>query len=113
MIILTEKRFVDDGYEAIDEQSFTDNLTEKTYWIDNGLDEIVELLNKLNDENIQLKNKLKFLNELNEPYGTLIEENMRLKAFIKRLSNNCGEIILMNGIGYKVDKILGDFEGFK
>ena len=38
----------------------------------------------------------------------LSEENEQLKAFIKRLTNNCGEIVLMNGIGYKVDKILGD-----
>ena len=52
---MTEKRFTDDGIEEIENQSFTDNLTEKTYWIDNGLDEIVELLNNFNDENKQLK----------------------------------------------------------
>ena len=52
---MTEKRFTDDGIEEIENQSFTDNLTEKTYWIDNGLDEIVELLNKLYEENEQLK----------------------------------------------------------
>ena len=52
---MTKKRFVDNGIEDIENQSFTDNLTEKTYWIDNGLDEIVELLNKLYEENEQLK----------------------------------------------------------
>ena len=52
---MIEKRFTDDGIEDIENQSFTDNLTEKTYWIDNGLDEIVELLNKLYEENEQLK----------------------------------------------------------
>ena len=51
------KRFTDDGIEEIENQSFTDNLTEKTYWIDNGLDDIVELLNDLNDENKQLKSE--------------------------------------------------------
>lgn len=50
-----KKRFTDDGIEEIENQSFTDNLTGKIYWIDNGLDEIVELLNKLHDENEQLK----------------------------------------------------------
>ncbi len=52
---MTEKRFIDDGIEDIENQSFTDNLTGKTYWIDNGLDEIVNLLNDFNDENEQLK----------------------------------------------------------
>lgn len=52
---MTEKRFTDNGIEEIENQSFTDNLTEKTYWIDNGLDDIVDLLNELSDENEQLK----------------------------------------------------------
>ncbi len=51
----TEKRFTDNGIEDIENQSFTDNLTGKTYWIDHGLDEIINLLNTLNDENKQLK----------------------------------------------------------
>ena len=71
---------------------------------------IVDLLNELHKKNIQLENKLKFLYELNKPYGAIIEENIRLKTFIKRLTNNCGEIILMNGMGYNVNKILGDLE---
>lgn len=68
------------------------------------------VLNELYDENTQLKNKLKFFNELNKPYGSIVEENIRLKALIKELSNNCGEIVLMNGMGYNVDKILGDLK---
>ena len=55
---MTEKRFTDDGIEEIENQSFTDNLTGKTYWIDKGLDEIVDLLNALNDENEQLKEEI-------------------------------------------------------
>ena len=62
--------------------------------------EIEKLVNHLLNQN----------DELNKSYGAIIEENIQLKAFIKRLTNNCGEIILMNGMGYKVDKILGDYE---
>lgn len=65
---------------------------------------------KLKEENGQLKKKLEFFNELNKPYGTIIEENKRLKSFINRLTNDCGEIVLMNGIGYNVKKIFGDLE---
>lgn len=54
---MTKKRFTDDGIEEIENQSFTDNLTGKTYWIDHGLDEIIGLLNELSDENEQLKQK--------------------------------------------------------
>lgn len=86
------KRFVDDGYEAIDEQSFTDNLTKKTYWIDNGLDDIVELLNKLHDENEQLKRDLHtchtFLSSktMLENYNEeLLKENEQLKLKIDGL----------------------------
>lgn len=53
---MTQKRFTDDGIEDIENQSFTDNLTGKTYWIDHGLDEIIDLLNVLtDDENEKLK----------------------------------------------------------
>lgn len=51
---MTEKRFVDDGFEAIDEQSFTDTETDKTYYVD-YFDEIIDLCNNLNDENQDLK----------------------------------------------------------
>ena len=56
-----DKRFTDNGIEDIENQSFTDNLTKKTYWIDNGLDEIVKLLNTFNDENEQLRKENKEL----------------------------------------------------
>ena len=68
VIFMTEKRFTDNGIEEVENQSFTDNLTEKTYWIDHGLDEIVELLNEFNDENEQLKEiiKISCVNEICE-----------------------------------------------
>ena len=43
---MTEKRFIDDGFEAIEDQSFTDNLTKKTYYVD-YFDEVVDLCNSL------------------------------------------------------------------
>ena len=64
----------------------------------------------LSEENQSLKKKLEFFNELNKPYGTIIEENKRLKSFINRLTNDCGEILLMNGMRYNVKKIFGDLE---
>lgn len=72
--------------------------------------EMIDLLNELHEENQSLKKKLEFFYELNKPYETIIEENKKLKSFINRLTNDCGEIILMNGIGYNVKKIFGDFE---
>lgn len=47
--------------------------------------ELVQILNELHEENTQLKNKLKFLNELNKPYSTIIEENIRLKKENKKI----------------------------
>ena len=102
---MTEKRF---QWVSIkdNELEFQDNGIVKRF--ENH--RLEEFLNELHEENIQLKNKLNFFNELYKPYGSIMEENMRLKAFIKELSNNCGEIILMNGMGYNVDKILGDLK---
>ena len=59
------KRFVDDGFEAIEDQSFTDTLTDKTYYVD-YFDEIIELCNNLADENEQLKAQLKELQAKND-----------------------------------------------
>ena len=97
MMGMTEnKRFIDDGFEAIEEQSFTDNQTGKTYYVD-YFDEIVDLLNALHEENQSLKNeieKLSYANEdlleekrqwkkLSDEYAELHEENVRLKEEIK------------------------------
>ena len=80
--IMTGKRFTDDGIEEIENQSFTDNLTEKTYWIDHGLDEIVELLNNFNDENEQLKGKLRDILELTEKTGMTHLRKAEIKSII-------------------------------
>ena len=45
------KRYIDDGFEAIEDQSFTDTETDKTYYVD-YFDEIVDLVNE-QDKQIQ------------------------------------------------------------
>ena len=77
-----DKRFTDNGIEDIENQSFTDNLTGKTYWIDNGLDEIVNLLNTFNDESEQLKS---YNGEMEDYLARLEEENERLRKENKEL----------------------------
>lgn len=59
------QRYIDDGFEAIEEQSFTDTETDRTYYVD-YFDEIVDLVNEqdktikeLSEENEQLKKDLK------------------------------------------------------
>ena len=47
--------------------------------------EVTDLLNNFHEENIVLKKKLEFLNELNKPYGELIGEIQRLKKENERL----------------------------
>lgn len=82
------KRFTDDGVEEIEDQSFTDNLTGKTYWIDNGLDEIIDILNKLNDENVELCIQNNFLKDENQHMRDLVNENKQLKQKIQDLRIN-------------------------
>ena len=48
------KRFVDNGCESIEGSGFEDTLTGKNYYVD-YFDEIVDLLNKLSEENVKLR----------------------------------------------------------
>lgn len=77
-----DKRFTDNGIEDIENQSFTDNLTGKTYWIDNGLDEIVNLLNTFNNENELLKS---YNGEMEDYLARLEEKNKQLEKENKLL----------------------------
>ena len=109
------KRFTDDGFEAIEDQSFTDTLTKKTYYVD-YFDEVVDLCNSLweqtkrfekhnkdlMEENEQLKSeieKLSYANEdllsekrnwqrMSEEYCKLSEENEQLKSTINTLTHD-------------------------
>ena len=48
------KRYIDNGFEAIEEQSFTDTQNGKTYYVD-YFDEIVDLLNEQDKQIKELK----------------------------------------------------------
>lgn len=84
---MTEKRFIDDGYEAIEEQSFTDTETDKTYYVD-YFDEIIDLANGLNEKNKVLYKEIERLRTQNKDllYSNaknielLEKENKDLKA---------------------------------
>ena len=58
--------------------------------------EVVVELNKLYEENKQLKKKLDFFNELNKPYGDLIKENQRLKCINKQLEERLGRSLALD-----------------
>ena len=124
---MTEKRFTVEKLELVSDHLSTrffivDNENMRDYDVqhivsegfevqfDSWAEKIADKLNELNEKNQFLKKKLEFFYELNKPYGTIIEENKRLKSFISRLTNDCGEIVLMNGMGYNVKKIFGDLE---
>ncbi len=55
------KRFVDKGIITIVDQGLTDTLTDKDYWVEDGLVDIVELLNNLHEENKKLTKENKEL----------------------------------------------------
>lgn len=56
---MTTKRFVDGGEECIEDQFLIDTSDDKYYWVSNGLDDIVTLLNELHEENEYLCEKIK------------------------------------------------------
>ncbi len=58
--MIENKRYVDNGYEAIEDQSFTDTETDKTYWVD-YFDEIVDLVN---EQDARIKELEKDLNNV-------------------------------------------------
>lgn len=60
---MTKKRFIDGGEECIEDQFLIDTLTDKYYWIDNGLDDIVNMLNELYEENQELKKDIEYYKE--------------------------------------------------
>lgn len=58
---MTEKRFIDGGEECIEDQFLIDTSNDKNYWVSDGLDGIVELLNELAEEKEQLKQQIHYL----------------------------------------------------
>ena len=66
---MSEKRFIDGGKECIEDQFLIDTLTDKYYWIDNGLDDIVNMLNALHEENEKLRKVEMLANHRGEMIG--------------------------------------------
>ncbi len=101
---MTEKRFVDDGFEAIEEQSFTDTLTDKTYYVE-YFDEIIELVNNLSDENQQLQQRNdRQAKQLDRLYHLIEEKDWRALTDIIDDFKRCEEQLQREGGTY------GDFE---
>jgi hypothetical protein len=98
----TEWWLVQDNTIKVNEFGYREDLTGEDEY--RGLhqelteEETVKLLNKLNDENIRLKNKLKFLNKLNEPYGVIIGENIRLRKENKKLKDKIKKLETENEV---------------
>ena len=90
---MNEKRFIDDGYEAIDEQSFTDTWTDKTYYVD-YFDEIIELVNNLSEENEQLKQRNnRQAKQLDRLYRLIEEKDWRTLSDILDDFKRCEELL--------------------
>lgn len=91
---MTTKRFIDGGEECIEDQFLIDTSDDKYYWVSNGLDDIVTLLNELHEENEYLCEKIKenewHWNTIDEDKDVwmykckkLEEENEQLKTQLK------------------------------
>ena len=89
---ISEKEF-DEKVEYEDYQAFADSMTgeEVTDRLNKYNKEYLDCHNdvlRLEKENEQLKQKLKFFNELNKPYGDIIKENEQLKSENNLLRTN-------------------------
>ena len=51
---------------------------------------------------------LEVMNGLDRKNQQLKKENKQLKDFIKKLADDTGSIVLMNGYGYHISKVIND-----
>lgn len=58
---IDEFRFIDSGVEEVENQALIDLLKNKVYFIDNGLDDIIELLNTQENKIIKLETQLQII----------------------------------------------------
>lgn len=108
------KRFIDNGFEAIEEQSFTDTETDKTYYVD-YFDEIIDLANGLNEKNKVLYKEIERLRTQNKNLMNsnaknmelLGKENEQLKQLIKELEKRI-HLIHMASMFSTVKSFKGD-----
>lgn len=98
--MIENKRYIDDGFEAIEDQSFTDTETDKTYYVD-YFDEIIDLLNeqdekirKLTHEVVRLKLEPR-LKQDKKSIKDAVEVNNVLKKQDKTIQNQRKHILLL------------------
>ena len=84
---MTEKRFIDDGFEAIEDQSFTDILTKKTYYVE-YFDEVVDLCNSLWEQTKRFEKHNKDLMEENEQLKSIIDKLIFDNTKMKKVLNS-------------------------
>lgn len=105
------KRYVDDGFEAIEDQSFTDTETDKTYYVD-YFDEIVDLVNE-QDEQIQellscnhglAQKRIRMFDKIIQ----LEKENEQLKQQNELLENTIES--LTEQLAHGIEDLMGDSE---
>ena len=82
---MTAKRFVDGGEECIEDQFLIDTSNDKYYWVSDGLDDIVELLNELHEENQQIKDILNELSSIESFWDSSL-----LQKYISKIANVLG-----------------------
>lgn len=107
---MTGKRFIDGGEECVENQFLIDTETDTNYWIDKGLDDIIDLLNEQHEQIQSMNNTMNATANYNKfleckitnlekeaevynldamNYQTLyeqqVEKNNRLKQEIERL----------------------------
>ena len=58
--------------------------------------------------NMSTRNHYDYMEEVVDVLNKLSEENERLKDFIKKLADDNGNIILINGYGYHISKVIND-----
>ena len=102
---MTEKRFVDNGFEAIEEQSFTDTETDKIYFVD-YFDEIIDLLNNLAEENEQLKKQIKELKVELDTHKHPLWSTREAERKVSKLTELLADEVKKNGELLKENNLL-------
>ena len=101
---MAEKRFIDGEEESIEDQFLIDTKTDTNYWIDNGLDDIIKLLNELDENWIK---ELNLRETLQLDLQRVEEENKQLKQLIKKFEKEI-HLIHMSSMFSTVKSFNGD-----
>lgn len=109
---MTEKRYVEELW-AYDDIMVKDNENGEELWNNMIYERMNEQDEQIKELEIELRNKtVKWEHELGmklKYHSKLIDsekENEQLKDFIKKLTDNTGQIKLMNGYGYHISEVI-------